>query len=81
MAISELKEILIERIKGIDDEKILEAIKAITELQVRANGGNKDNNEAKNKRKFGCGKGIVTFMSDDFDEPLDAFKEYVKGDG
>ncbi len=28
------------------------------------------------KRQFGAGKGLVT-MSDDFDEPLDDFKEYM----
>jgi hypothetical protein len=28
------------------------------------------------KRHFGAGKGLVT-MSDDFDEPLDDFKEYM----
>ncbi len=30
------------------------------------------------KRKFGCGKGIFTNISDDFDEPLDDFKEYMQ---
>lgn len=28
------------------------------------------------KRQFGAGKGLIT-MSDDFDEPLDDFKEYM----
>lgn len=28
------------------------------------------------KRKFGCGKGMF-IMHDDFDEPLDDFKEYI----
>ncbi|KJR41674.1 prevent-host-death family protein [Candidatus Magnetoovum chiemensis] len=27
--------------------------------------------------KFGCAKGLIT-MSDDFDEPLDDFKEYME---
>lgn len=30
------------------------------------------------KREFGCGKGIFTYISDDFDEPLSDFKEYMK---
>ncbi|MBC8486458.1 MAG: DUF2281 domain-containing protein [Bacteroidetes bacterium] len=30
------------------------------------------------KRKFGCGKGIFTYVSDDFDESLDDFKEYMQ---
>jgi ABC-type Na+ transport system ATPase subunit NatA len=29
------------------------------------------------KREFGCGKGIFTYVSDDFNEPLDDFKEYM----
>jgi hypothetical protein len=28
------------------------------------------------KRAFGSMKGLVQFISDDFDAPLDAFKEY-----
>ena len=26
---------------------------------------------------FGCMKGVVTYMADDFNEPLDDFKEYM----
>jgi antitoxin (DNA-binding transcriptional repressor) of toxin-antitoxin stability system len=29
------------------------------------------------KRVFGGGKGIFTFVSDDFDEPLEDFKDYM----
>ena len=29
------------------------------------------------KRTFGCGKGIFTYVSEDFDEPLDDFKDYM----
>ncbi len=29
------------------------------------------------ERKFGAMKGLVTYMSDDFDEPLDDFKDYM----
>jgi hypothetical protein len=29
------------------------------------------------KRKFGCGKGIITYISEDFNEPLEEFKEYT----
>jgi Protein of unknown function (DUF2281) len=27
--------------------------------------------------KFGAGKGLVAYISDDFDAPLDHFKEYI----
>lgn len=30
------------------------------------------------KRKFGCGKGIFTYVSEDFDEPLPEFKGYME---
>ncbi|NIM15496.1 MAG: hypothetical protein GTO45_26245 [Candidatus Aminicenantes bacterium] len=29
-------------------------------------------------RKFGGGKGIFTYVAEDFDEPLPDFKEYMK---
>jgi Protein of unknown function (DUF2281) len=29
------------------------------------------------KPGFGGGKGIIAYMADDFDEPLDEFKEYM----
>lgn len=32
---------------------------------------------AKKARKRGSGKGLITYMSDDFDEPLEDFKEYM----
>lgn len=33
--------------------------------------------ELRRKRKLGTLKGLVVHMSDDFDEPLDDFKEYM----
>lgn len=30
------------------------------------------------KPRFGCGKGMVTFIAPDFDAPLEDFAEYVK---
>ena len=32
--------------------------------------------EVKNEREFGCARGLFK-MSDDFDEPLEDFKEYM----
>jgi hypothetical protein len=29
-------------------------------------------------RKFGCGKNIFTYVSEDFDDPLPEFKDYMK---
>ncbi|MEZ0487239.1 DUF2281 domain-containing protein [Fibrella aquatica] len=37
-----------------------------------------DTNPSKNKpRQFGTLKGLVTYIADDFDAPLDDFKEYM----
>lgn len=32
----------------------------------------------KKQREFGCGKGIFTYIADDFNAPLEMFKEYSK---
>jgi antitoxin (DNA-binding transcriptional repressor) of toxin-antitoxin stability system len=34
--------------------------------------------EARSHRKIGHAKGLILSMSDDFDEPLDDFKEYME---
>jgi antitoxin (DNA-binding transcriptional repressor) of toxin-antitoxin stability system len=34
--------------------------------------------EAKGKRKIGNAKGLVLKIADDFDEPLDDFREYME---
>lgn len=34
--------------------------------------------EAEGERKIGNAKGLLLFMADDFDEPLDDFKEYME---
>jgi len=31
----------------------------------------------KKRPKFGCGKGLITYIAPDFDAPLDDFKEYM----
>jgi hypothetical protein len=31
----------------------------------------------KPKPVFGSGKGLITYMADDFDEPLEDFKDYM----
>ena len=33
--------------------------------------------KSNNERKFGCMKGLVSYMSDDFNEPIDDFKDYM----
>lgn len=38
---------------------------------------NIENNDPEIKSGFGGAKGIIIYMSEDFDEPLDEFKEYM----
>ncbi|MEK7433698.1 MAG: DUF2281 domain-containing protein [Cyanobacteriota bacterium] len=38
----------------------------------------KKSKKSDKKRQFGCGKGIFTFIADDFDDELEMFKEYSK---
>ncbi len=37
----------------------------------------KNNGEKKKDREFGSMKGLVAHISDDFDEPLEDFKDYM----
>lgn len=37
----------------------------------------KESKVQKKTPKFGSAKGIITYMADDFDAPLDDFKEYM----
>jgi antitoxin (DNA-binding transcriptional repressor) of toxin-antitoxin stability system len=34
--------------------------------------------EARSERKIGNAKGLILSMADDFDEPLDDFKDYIR---
>lgn len=38
----------------------------------------KKSKKSDKKRQFGCGKGIFTYVSEDFDDELEMFKEYSK---
>jgi hypothetical protein len=55
--------------------------KAIFEwLSTNDNIKKVENNQNKEKRiplKFGAGKHLITFVADDFDEPLEDFEEYM----
>lgn len=60
---------LIRWIAGLDDTQVLHQL---TEIKERARP------EAPGfKRKFGDGKHVFTYVSDDFNEPLDDFREYM----
>jgi ABC-type nitrate/sulfonate/bicarbonate transport system ATPase subunit len=52
----------------------LENVKLLNELaQIRIKNSK---SKTKAKRYFGCGKNIIGEIAEDFNEPLDHFKEY-----
>lgn len=54
------------------------AVKTFMEVLAKNYKSEYLNNEPKKtEREFGIGKGIVEYMSPDFDEPLDDMKEYM----
>jgi hypothetical protein len=59
---------LISWITLLNDPNILEQIENIKKAANPQNNFN---------RKFGCGKGLFTYISDDFTEPLEEFRVYT----
>jgi hypothetical protein len=47
------------------------------ETGTKSDEQSSENNQKKLKREFGGLKGFVKYMADDFDAPLDDFKEYM----
>jgi hypothetical protein len=67
---------LIESIDSLSADKR----KVVENLVVALMTNEKDENSAsvkKPKMKFGELKGFVTYIADDFDEPLEDFKDYM----
>ncbi len=69
MNIAEHKLNLMRQIDELPEESLIELEKIISKLQL--------NKKPKSKRLVGCMKGLVEYMADDFDAPLDDFKEYT----
>jgi hypothetical protein len=65
---------LVELIENLpaDKKKVVEDM-----LSALMTDSNKEKHYTDVKPGFGGGKGIFGKMSDDFDEPLDDFKEYM----
>jgi hypothetical protein len=66
--------LLFSKIEKIPQEKLDEVSDFIDFIIQRA--------ESKSKQEtrqpiFGSGKGLITYMADDFDEPLEDFKDYM----
>lgn len=70
MNIAEHKLNLFRQIDELPEESLLELEKIIAQLRVYK--------KLPAKRQFGCMKGLVISMADDFDAPLHDFKEYME---
>ncbi len=64
------------RLAQLPEEKLTEVYDYVEFILHKTQSRLKEMNTS--KRKFGCGKGIFTFVSEDFDEPLPEFKDYMK---
>jgi hypothetical protein len=60
---------LIEWISRLQNIHIVNEIQNIKQKEKKP--------EQESTRKFGSGKHIFTYVADDFNEPLDDFKEYM----
>lgn len=61
---------IIEWVSRLNNSEIIKQI-----LDLR----NKENIIPKGKtREFGSGKHLISYIADDFDDPLDDFKEYME---
>ena len=70
MNIAEHKLSLIRQIDQLPEESLIELEKLISQLQI--------SKKPVSKRQFGCMKGLVISMADDFDAPLDDLKSISK---
>ena len=70
----ELKKRLHERIEHLTEAQ-LERLNEIVEQEFTKDIVAED--KPKERGLFGCMPGVVTYMSDDFNEPLDDFKDYM----
>ncbi|MBL7975362.1 MAG: DUF2281 domain-containing protein [Candidatus Kapabacteria bacterium] len=69
---------LIHELDALNDEQVVLAVELLRSLRTSPTSENTSNNisETQTKRAYGVLKGKIT-MSEDFDQPLDDFKEYM----
>jgi hypothetical protein len=70
MNVAEQKLNLFRQIDTLPEESLNELQKIICQLQAPK--------KLMPKRQFGCMKGLLIQMADDFDAPLDDFQEYMQ---
>lgn len=68
---------LIELINKLPSDKQKEVEDLVSSLLAQSVNEPQKKSTMEIKAGFGGGKGIITYISDDFDEPLDEFKDYM----
>jgi hypothetical protein len=71
MSVAELKLKLYRQIDNMDESKLQKLDVMVYEME------HPKNPEPRTRGIVGSMKGFVTYMSDDFDEPLEDFKDYM----
>jgi hypothetical protein len=71
MNITEHRLNIVYQIEELSEESLIEVEKLITQLKSKQL-------QKPKRRLIGCMKGLVTYIADDFDAPLDDFKEYME---
>ncbi|HMQ63783.1 MAG TPA: DUF2281 domain-containing protein [Flavilitoribacter sp.] len=74
MSTSEIKLQIFREIDQLPVESLLELKEVVSKLIATPPQSSK---EKKKKRQFGSMKGLVKYMAPDFNEPLEAFKDYM----
>jgi len=72
-----LKTVLYHKIAQIEDVDLLVALQVIIDSSTSLPKSKQQSLTNSHKRKFGFGKGTFTYVADDFDEPLEDFKDYM----
>jgi hypothetical protein len=55
-------------------KKLLDDLESLNLIKLQKD----ESPKRKKKRKFGCMKGLAVHIADDFDAPLEDFKEYME---
>ena len=70
-------ETLVKKIQLLSEDQKLKLESYINGLLSDKADQNISNNNFKVEKGFGGGKGLIAYMSDDFDAPLEDFKDYM----
>ncbi len=70
-------ETLVKKIELLSHDKKLKLEDYLNTLLSDKADQNILNNNFKVEKGFGGGKGLIAYMADDFDAPLDDFKDYM----